>query len=485
MFHFWPDIMNQPSYYNYADDALDFFRDFLLKLSRSPIAGGVLLLLCALISLIWANSGFADSYDALQTTNLTIGIGNGIMSKPILFWINDGLMVIFFFVVGLEIKSEVLHGELSSWQKSALPAIAALGGMVVPALLFTGMNLGTPYLHGWGIPMATDIAFAVGILALMGKRVPPSLRVFLLALAIVDDLGAIIVIALFYTSHISITALMLGLLGIGVLMLLNKLGARNLGVYAVFGVLVWVAFLNSGVHPTIAGVLVAFTIPSRPPINLQHFFRDTHLLLQRSGVLDGTASIKRKYITLDTINGGAYLAESSVRRAEKGLYNWVNFFIMPLFALFNAGVVISTSSFLEDISAPITLGIILGLFVGKQVGIFLFAWLAARFRLASLPDSLNWKQFYGMAILSGIGFTMSLFIAGLAYEQSIAYLNEAKVGIIIGSLLSAVVGLLVLRRVLPRDVAASAQNANADDGKSPVFPEVMPDREENTDDKHF
>lgn len=455
-------------YYKYADDALDFFRDFLIRLARSPIAGGVILMLCAIVSLVWANSGFSASYEALQTTHLTIGIGEGIMSKPILFWINDGLMVIFFFVVGLEIKSEVLHGELSSWKQAALPAVAALGGMVVPAAVFMMFNAGTPYSHGWGIPMATDIAFAVGILALLGNRVPPALRIFLLALAIVDDLGAIVVIALFYTSHISFIALGLGLLGVGFLYMLNRLGARNLGVYGVGGLLVWVAFLNSGVHPTIAGVLVAFTIPSEPPISLKHFFRDTQALLKESGVLDGTASLSRKYITLDTINGGAYLAESSVRRAEKSLYNWVNFLIMPLFALFNAGVVLSSSGLIESFSTPITLGIVLGLFLGKQLGVFLFSWLATKARLASLPDSITWPQFYGMAMLSGIGFTMSLFIASLAYEQSILYLNEAKVGIIAGSLLSAVGGLLFLKRAL---VAPAAQPETEDEPT--IFPDPM------------
>ncbi len=479
--------MDIKNYYNYADSALDRFRSFLLRLAHSPIAGGVLLMFCAVVSLVWANSGIADSYEALQTTLLTVGIGSGIISKPILFWINDGLMVIFFFVVGLEIKSEILHGELSSWKKASLPAIAALGGMVVPALSFVVFNAGTPYMSGWGIPMATDIAFAVGILALLGKRVPPALRIFLLALAIVDDLGAIVVIALFYTSHISFVALGLGLLGIGFLYLLNRLGARNLGVYALFGVLVWVAFLNSGIHPTIAGVLVAFTIPSRPPISLRHFFSDTQMLLQRSRVLDPQAKlgVHRKYITFDAIGRGLYLAESSMRRAEKGLYNWVNFVIMPLFALFNAGVVISGASFVENLSTPITLGIVAGLFIGKPVGIFLFSWVASKLRLASLPESLSWKQFLGMSMLGGIGFTMSLFIASLAYESSITYLNEAKIGIIIGSLLSAVVGLLYLRRVLPvtgvapRDIPE--HGAAADDDEAVVFPDTLPEREEHDD----
>lgn len=466
-------------YYNYADDALDFLRNFLARLAHSPIAGGVILMLCAIVSLVWANSGFSASYEALQTTHLTIGIGEGIMSKPILFWINDGLMVIFFFVVGLEIKSEVLHGELSSWKKASLPAVAALGGMVMPAVVFALFNAGTPYSHGWGIPMATDIAFAVGILALLGKRVPPALRIFLLALAIVDDLGAIVVIALFYTSHISLVALGLGLLGVAFLYMLNRLGARNLGVYGVFGLLAWVAFLNSGVHPTIAGVLVAFTIPSEPPISLKHFFRDTQALLRESGVLDGTVSMNRKYITLDTINHGSYLAESSLRRAERSLYSWVNFLIMPLFALFNAGVVLSSSGLVESFSTPITLGIMLGLFVGKQLGVFLFAWTATKMRLASLPDSITWRQFYGMAILSGIGFTMSLFIASLAYEQSILYLNEAKVGIIAGSLFSAIGGLLFLKKTL----AASAPEKPDAEEEVAMFPDPMIELHPHQDDE--
>lgn len=471
--------MDMKQYYNYERNAVDRLRAVLDRIAHSPIAGGVLLMLCALISLVWANSSFSESYEALQTTQLTIGIGGGVISKSILFWINDGLMVIFFFVVGLEIKSEVLHGELSSWQKASLPAVAALGGMVVPALAFTAFNAGQPSLSGWGVPMATDIAFAVGILALLGKRVPASLRIFLLALAIVDDLGAIIVIALFYTAHLSLTALALGVLGVGLLFGLNRLGVRSLGVYALLGVLVWVAFLNSGIHPTIAGVLVAFTIPSRPPVSLRHFFSDTAVLLQQSRVLDSSASLSvhRKYNILDTIGKGLYLAESPMRRAEKGLHNWVNFFIMPLFALFNAGVVLSGASLVESLSTPVALGIIAGLCIGKPLGIVLFAWVATKVRVASLPSSLNWKQFTGMAMLGGIGFTMSLFIASLAYDGVIMYLNEAKIGIIAGSLISAIAGLLYLRRVLPSVEQNTVGGESADEGIE-TFPDILPDKEE-------
>lgn len=479
--------MNHQDYYRYTDRTLDRLRNVVSRLMQSPIAGGVLLLICALISLLWANSGFSNSYAALQTTQLTIGIGDNIMSQSILFWINDGLMVIFFFVVGLEIKSEVLHGELSSWKKAALPGVAAIGGMVVPALIFAVFNYGTPYMNGWGIPMATDIAFAIGILALLGKRVPSALRIFLLALAIVDDLGAIIVIAIFYTTHFSLASLLLGLLGVGFLYVLNRLGARNLGLYTVLGIPVWIAFLNSGVHPTIAGVLVALTVPSTAPISLNRFFRDTNVLLNNSNALNPEVqlSVHRKYMTFDSIGRGMRLAESPMRRAEKGLYIWVNFLIMPLFALFNAGVVLSGMSLTQSLTTPIALGIVLGLFLGKQLGIFLFSWIATKLKIASLPESLTWRQFYGMAILGGIGFTMSLFIAGLAYTDSQAYLNEAKLGIIIGSLLSAIVGLLFLRNSLhPASLAGiSSTDSVLPESEAATFPDTMPDTEENTDER--
>ncbi len=445
-------------FYQYPHKPVDYLRDFLKKLSMSPITSGALLVFCAILSLIWANSGWSDSYFALLTTHLTIGIGDHAISKPLLFWINDGLMVIFFFAVGLEIKHEVLEGHLSTWKKASLPLIAAAGGMILPALIFTVFNFGTEAMRGWGIPVATDIAFAVGILALLGKRVPPPLRIALLALAIADDLGAIIVIAVFYTEHLSIVALLLGFVGLGILWAGNRfLGIRTLGFYFLFGVLVWVAFLNSGVHPTVAGVLVAFTIPHHPPLPLRTFFRDTQQLLSNFGKEE---SPELQFMLLDKINEGSFMAESTLRRAERGLYNWVNFFIMPLFALFNAGVKIPETGFFSELTTPITLGVMLGLFLGKQFGVLGASWLAAKIGIAQLPESLRWREFYGMAMLSGIGFTMSLFIASLAYANHLQFLNEAKIGILTGSLLSALAGLLYLHKVLPK-LPSSSEEASS------------------------
>ncbi len=445
-------------FYQYPHKPVDYLRDFLKKLSMSPITSGALLVFCAILSLIWANSGWSDSYFALLTTHLSVGIGDHAISKPLLFWINDGLMVIFFFAVGLEIKHEVLEGHLSTWKKASLPLIAAAGGMILPALIFTAFNFGTEAMRGWGIPVATDIAFAVGILALLGKRVPPPLRIALLALAIADDLGAIIVIAVFYTEHLSIVALLLGFVGLGILWAGNRfLGIRTLGFYFLFGVLVWVAFLNSGVHPTIAGVLVAFTIPHHPPLPLRTFFRDTQQLLNN---FSKEESPELQFMLLDKINEGSFMAESTLRRAERGLYNWVNFFIMPLFALFNAGVKIPETGFFSELTTPITLGVMLGLFLGKQFGVLGASWLATKAGIAQLPESLRWREFYGMAMLAGIGFTMSLFIASLAYANHLQFLNEAKIGILTGSLISALAGLLYLHKVLPK-LPSSSEEASS------------------------
>lgn len=440
--------MERENIYQYPKKPVDAVKDVALRLSNSPITAGILLVICAVISLIWANSPWSDLYFSLLTTHLSIGIGENAISKPLLFWINDGLMVIFFFAVGLEIKHEVLEGHLSTWQKASLPIFAAAGGMLFPAAIFTLFNWDTEAIRGWGIPVATDIAFAVGILALLGKRVPSALRISLLALAIADDLGAVLVIALFYTEKLTISALVIGLVGILLLWIGNRfIGIRTLGFYFFLGIIVWIAFLNSGVHPTIAGVLVAFTIPHHPPLSLDTFFTDTKKLLSAYAP---EKTKEYKLFLLDSINNGAFLAESTLRRAERGLYNWVNFFIMPIFALFNAGVKVNAADFLHEFLSPIALGVMLGLFLGKQLGIFSISWLACKLKLSRLPESLRWREFYGMAILGGIGFTMSLFIAGLAYANHIEYLNEAKIGILSGSFFSALFGLLYLHKVLPK-----------------------------------
>jgi len=352
------------------------------------------------------NSPLAWLYDALLATPVAIQVGSLAIDKPLLLWINDGLMAIFFFVVGLEIKRELIQGRLSSWQQAALPGISALGGMLAPAAVYVVLNAGNPAaLNGWAIPAATDIAFALGVLALLGNRVPLALKVFLLALAILDDLGAILIIALFYTADLSIVSLAIGAIGAAILVAMNLSGVVRIAPYLLIGLVMWVCVLKSGVHATLAGVVVALTIPLR--------VRDTQ-------------------------------TPAPLRRLEAALHPWVAFGVMPVFAFANAGVAL-TDFALSDLVAPIPLGIALGLFLGKQIGVFGFAWLGTRLGLCRLPAGIGWTQVYGVALLSGIGFTMSLFIGTLAFadpEQAAA----VRLGVLTGSILSAMLGYLVLRR---------------------------------------
>lgn len=452
-------MINPSDLFQYHHKPADFIREYLNKIAKSDISGGVLLLVCAVISLIWANSSFSGSYTYLFTSQLSITIGEmEPISHSIVMWINDALMVIFFFVVGLEIKHEMQHGELATWKKASLPVMAALGGMVVPAAVYVLFNynaateLGTNevYMRGWGVPMATDIAFAVGIFALMGKRVPPTLRIFLLALAIVDDLGAIVVIAVFYTDNFSFSAFIVGIVGLLILGGFNRMGVRSMGPYLLIGLVIWIAFWASGVHPTIAGVLVAFTIPSTSRISMTEYMRDVKKMINGAKADEDGTSGSMKYLAFDEIKRGAFLAETPMRRSEHALVKWSTFFIMPVFALANAGVTVE-GDFWHSIADTATLGIIFGLFAGKQLGVFGFAWIAAKFKMSALPKGINWSQFYGMSILSGIGFTMALFVANLAFDGSDALLAEAKIGVLVGSLLAAVYGLIVLSRVLPSE----------------------------------
>lgn len=411
-------------------------------------SGGILLLFSALIALIWANSPLAESYQQFFHIIITLGFSDIIVSKPLFLWINDGLMAVFFFVVGLEIKRELLTGELNSSKKAALPIAAAFGGMLAPALIFTAVNYGTPGSAGWGIPMATDIAFALGILALIGSKVPLQLKIFLTALAIIDDLGAVLVIALFYTSDLSILSLAIGGGVLFLLFTLNRAGVRNPAIYLFFGFFLWLAFLKSGIHATIAGVLLALTIPSGTRIKpiefeksvekIMTFFRQT--LKQNS--LDSKDEDQAAAISaLKTV---CEHAESPAEHLENKLHPWVIWFIMPVFALANAGITLSGSVGLL-LGSEVSLGVILGLVIGKQVGIFSFSWLAVKLNFASLPQGISWGQIYGIAALAGIGFTMSLFIAGLAFPEG-DLMNSAKAGIILGSVLSGLAGWLILRR---------------------------------------
>jgi NhaA family Na+:H+ antiporter len=419
------------------------------EFAHTAASGGVLLLAFTLVALVWANSPWSHSYHELWRTAVTVGFGGHVLSKPLELWINDGLMAVFFFVVGLEIKREILTGELSSPRQAALPIAAAVGGMVVPALLYFAFNAGTPEVAGWGVPMATDIAFALGVLALVGKGVPDALKVFLTALAIVDDLGAVLVIALFYTSEISLAALGAGGVFLLLMLLANLSGIRNPLVYWLLGGAVWLAFLLSGVHATIAGVLGAMMIPARSLIDEKKFVESGRFLISEveRKVDPGQTPLhyNDQHAAVRALETACENVASPLQRLEHALHPWVAFLIMPLFALANAGVELG-AGFVEALLQPVTLGISIGLVAGKQIGITTFSWLAVRSGLASLPSGVSWGHIYGAAVLGGIGFTMSLFIAGLAFANA-ETLATAKAGILLASLIAGAAGFGFLRRV--------------------------------------
>jgi NhaA family Na+:H+ antiporter len=421
--------------------------------ARREASSGILLLFCAVLALFWANSPWAAGYTQLFSTEITIRMGSFVISKALLLWINDGLMAIFFFVVGLEIKREVLAGELSSLRQAALPVAAAIGGMVTPALFYMMLNAGGAGAKGWGIPMATDIAFALGVLALLGSRTPTSLKVFLAAFAIADDIGAVLVIALFYTAKITAGALALGFGFLALSALANWAGVRHPLVYTLLGFATWVAFLKSGVHATVAGVLLAMTIPARARIDPETFLARAHAVLERferadDAEGDGTngirASVERQ-AALHTLEHSCERAQTPLHRLEHTLHPWVSFFVMPVFALANAGVALSGAG---SLAHSIPLGILLGLVLGKPLGVTLFAWLAVRSRIADMPHLVTWRHVHGAAWLGGIGFTMALFIAELAFSDP-SRLAAAKLGILCGSLVTGVVGYLILRGCAP------------------------------------
>ncbi|MCU0617391.1 MAG: Na+/H+ antiporter NhaA [Gemmatimonadaceae bacterium] len=416
---------------------------------HAEASGGLVLLFNAILALVWANSPWSASYHHLWETKVTIGAPGFGLTESLHHWINDGLMAVFFFVVGLEIKREVLVGELASVRQAALPLFAAVGGMVVPALVFSALTLGTEASRGWGVPMATDIAFALGIAALLGSRVPTSLKVFLAALAIVDDIGAVLVIALFYTSSIQAMALLVAAVVMIALIGLNRAGVRSSIPYFLLGAILWVAFLKSGVHATIAGVLLAFTIPASTRISGQQFLHESlsHITAFDAACENDPAefrTVQRHQEPIFALEDTAQRAQSPLLRLEHKLHGVVAFGIMPIFALANAGV-----SLPSDLGAAIgnaaVLGIFFGLLIGKPLGITLFSWIAVRLRLADLPTGATWHQVIGVGALGGIGFTMALFIAALAFGEGAA-LESAKLGILAGSLVAGVVGWLLLRR---------------------------------------
>jgi NhaA family Na+:H+ antiporter len=391
-----------------VDRVLKPLQDFL----RLEAAGGLLLMMVTVLALAVAHSPLSEHYKALLDLPLEIRVGSFEIAKPLLLWINDGLMAVFFFLVGMELKREVVEGQLSTLRQASLPAFAAVGGMLAPAALYVAFNRGDSVaIGGWAIPTATDIAFALGVLSLLGKRVPTALKAFLLSIAIFDDLGAIVVIALFYTAKLSVLSLVTAVVLILGLACLNRFGVTRPAAYFLLGIPLWVAVLKSGVHATLAGVVLAMFIPLR--------------VAQTSTSTPAPKSL--------------------LRHLEHALHPWVAFGVLPVFAFANAGVSLVGLSF-PDVLHPVPLGIISGLFLGKQIGILGMSWLAVRLGIASRPEGVSWLQLYGTALLCGIGFTMSLFIASLAFEPgSASFLGLERLGILIGSLVSGLLGYAVLR----------------------------------------
>lgn len=385
-------------------------RDFMQKES----AGGITLIFAAFAALIIANSPLLGAYKAWLDIPIVAGFGGFVIDKPLLLWVNDGLMAVFFFLIGLEVKREVLDGQLSSWNKASLPLVAAIGGMAIPALLFLAINSGYPEnTAGWAIPAATDIAFALGILALLGPRVPVALKALLLAIAVIDDIGAITIIALFYTGEINTTYLLMGGAVFIAMLVVGRMRVASAIPYVLLAILMWAFILKSGVHATLAGVAAALTVP----------------MVARNG-------------------------ERPLEHMEHALHPWVAFLVIPIFGFANAGVTLIGLDPMDAL-APLPLGIALGLLIGKQVGIFGFAWFAVKTGMASLPDKVNWRQIHGLSLFAAIGFTMSLFIGNLAFASP-EQVDAVKLGVLSGSTVAAIAGFFLLRSALPSEKEARA-----------------------------
>jgi NhaA family Na+:H+ antiporter len=426
------------------DRILTPFEEFIHR----ETTGGLLLMACTLIALAVVNLGFLDSYQHILHTPISLSFGGWELEKSLHHWINDGLMALFFFVVGLEIKREVMVGELSDIGKASLPIIAAIGGMIVPAVIYALFSGGSEAGSGWGIPMATDIAFAVGVLVLLGSRAPRALLTFLVALAIVDDLGAVIVIALFYTDTIYWGALGTAAGLFGLLILMNLLGIRKPLIYFLVGMLLWLAMLKSGVHATLAGVLTALAIPARPKYEPHQFSRLVRRLLEKfdRAHKPGTSIMRNEAqrSILQTLENGVHLVEAPLQRLEHSMHTPVAFLIIPLFALANAGIPVDFSALEETITHPVTISVMCGLIFGKFVGIAGFTWLAVKLGVGKLPQGVSFVHIAGVSLLGGIGFTMSIFIAELAFADQLEYLLMAKTGILFASIIAGIGGYLWL-----------------------------------------
>lgn len=406
---------------------------------------GILLFSATIIALIWANSPFSYIYESLWQYKIGINIQDFELTKPLIFWINDGLMAIFFFLIGLEIKRELLIGELDSLRKAAFPFFSAIGGMLFPVALFIFLNKNPETSNGWGIPMAADIAFSLAILKLLGNRVPLSLKVFLTAFAIIDDIGAVLVIAIFYSSSLNWLLLVYALIPILILSFLSYREIYAKYLILLFGIIIWLLFLKAGIHPTVAGVLLAFTIPIRQKIDVKTY---TNKLSDIANEIKVTTDNKNYILSkeqieqIDNLEACTNKVQSPLQQLEHSLHNWAAYFIMPIFALSNAGVAFSMDM---NLDYSLITNIVICLFIGNFISVTLMSFLGVKLRLTELPKSVNFRQILGIASLAGVGFTMSIFIANLAFVENIAFIDSAKVGILIGSFISGLTGYTILK----------------------------------------
>lgn len=424
---------------------------------RLEAASSILLLAASALAVLWANSPFAEGYSHLWHTEISLFVGEWEITRSLVHWVNDGLMAIFFFTVGLEIKREVMVGDLSTPKMAMLPVVAALGGMIFPGIIYACFNFGEGAMAGWAIPMATDIAFAIGAIAVFGKRLPAGLRVFLAAFAIADDLGAVLIIAVFYSGGFVLNYVIAALAFVGLLFLANALWIRWVPLYVVLGLGTWVAVLGSGIHPTVAGVVVAMFIPARGRYNIGYFLKKAHGILDRyryNRDLDNywyaILLNQEHHHAVHSLEMACHDVETPLQRMEHALHPWVAFFILPVFAFGNAGLTLNGMPLLEAALHPVAMGSMLGLLIGKPIGITLFAWIAVWGGVAALPPGVSFRHIVGTGMLGGIGFTMSLFISGLSFADP-ALLNYSKLGVLSGSVLSACAGIAYLGIVCLRN----------------------------------
>jgi Na+:H+ antiporter, NhaA family len=406
---------------------------------------GILLLLATILALVWANSPLSESYTELWQYKFGFSIPSFELNKPLILWINDGFMAIFFFLIGLEIKREFLIGELNSAKKIAFPLVGAIGGMVIPVVFYIFLNNNPETFRGWGIPMATDIAFSLAILKVLGNKAPLSLKVFLTAFAIVDDLGAVIVIALFYSGTIKMSLLLIALILLGILYFLSYRGFYSKFVMIVLGIVIWTLFLKSGIHPTLAGVLLAFSVPIQQKIKTTEFVENLEEItenIKRASILKKPILSKEQIQEIDDLEAWTHKYQSPLQHLEHNLHDWVAYFIIPIFALANAGVIIDSSISLE--TALVT-NIVICLVLGKSIGISTIVLFAKKIKLVKVPEDITNWHIVGVSFLAGIGFTMAIFIDGLAFIDNPYYIDSAKIGILIGSIISAIVGYTILR----------------------------------------